>query len=134
MSSTAIVPNLLVHDGAAAVAWYQAAFGAEVAFRIGDDGSEVFAMLTLGDARFFVATESPEIGNPSPRTLGGSTVRIDLLVDDPDALQARAVRAGGTEVSPVRDEKEGPRMGVVRDPFGHTWLIGAPWDPREGDS
>ena len=133
MTEVAIVPNLLVHDAAAAVAWYRAAFGAEVAFRIGEPGAEAFAMLTIGEARFFVADESPELGNPSPHTLGGSGVRIDLLAADPDGIHARAVAAGGTEVSPVRDEEHGPRMGVVRDPFGHTWLIGAPWDPRTGD-
>jgi len=131
MTAVSIVPNLLVHDAPAAVAWYQEAFGATVAFRIGE-GAEIFAMLTIGEARFFVAAESPALGNPSPRTLGGSSVRIDLLADDPDRLHARAVAAGGTLVSPVRDEQDGPRMGVVRDPFGHTWLIGAPWDPRTG--
>lgn len=128
-----IVPNLSVHDGPAAIAWYEEAFGAGVAFHIGE-GPEIVAMLTIGDARFLVATESPQFGNLSPRALGGSGVRIVLLAPDPDALHARAVAAGGTMVSPVRDEEDGPRMGVVRDPFGHTWLIGAPWDPRESES
>lgn len=128
-TTISIVPNLSVHDGPAAVAWYEAAFGAHVVFRVGE-GAEIFAALTIGDARFFVASEAPAFGNLSPTTLGGSAVRIDLLVPDPDAMHARAVAAGGTEISPVRDEDEGPRMGVVRDPFGHTWLIGAPWDPR----
>lgn len=96
----------------------------------GGEGAELFAVLTIGDARFFVATEAPAVGNFSPKTLGGSGVRIDLLVPDPDAMHARAVAAGGTEISPVHDEEEGPRMGVVRDPFGHTWLIGTPWDPH----
>ncbi|MGC4104858.1 MAG: VOC family protein [Thermomicrobiales bacterium] len=132
-ATVSIVPNLLVHDGPVAIAWYREAFGAAVAFRI-EEGAEVFAMLTIGEARFFVATESPEHGNPGPRTLGGSGVRIDLLSDDPDTLHARAVEAGGTEISPVRDEEAGPRMGVVHDPFGHTWLIGALWDPRDGNS
>ncbi|MGN6485450.1 MAG: VOC family protein [Thermomicrobiales bacterium] len=131
MPNASIVPSLLVHDAPAAVAWYQEAFGAAVAFRIGE-GAGIFAMLTIGDARFFVAAEAPDLGNPSPRTLGGSSVRITLLADDPDRVHARALSAGGTLVSPVRDEEAGPRMGVLRDPFGHTWLIGAPWDPRTG--
>ena len=128
-ASVAIVPNLSVHDAPAALAYYEAAFGAQVVFRIGE-GAEIFAVLTIGNARFFVASESPAFGNLGPRALGGSSVRIDLLVDDPDGMHASAVAAGGTEISPVREEDEGPRMGVVRDPFGHIWLIGAPWDPR----
>lgn len=129
-TTVSIVPNLSVHDASAAIAYYADAFGAQVIFQIGE-GTEIFAALTIGDARFFVATESPAFGNLGPKSLGGSGVRIDLLVPDPDALHARAVAAGGTEISPVRDEEAGPRMGVVRDPFGHIWLIGAPWDPRQ---
>ena len=86
-------------------------------------------LIAIGDARFFVADESPPHGNLSPATLGGTSVRINLLVAYPDATHARAIGAGATEISPVRDEDAGPRMGVVRDPFGHVWLIGAPWNP-----
>ena len=124
-----IVPNLSVGDGKAAVAFYIAAFGARETFRIADPDGAIFAVIAIGDARFFVADESPPLGNLSPATLGGTSVRINLLVADPDATHARAIDAGATEISPVRDEDAGPRMGVVRDPFGHVWLIGAPWNP-----
>jgi len=128
-----IIPNLGVPSGREAVAFYQAAFDAVVEFQVGE--SELFAALRIGDARLFVADAAPELGNYSPDQIGGSAVRVNLLVDDPDAVHARAVAAGGTEVSPVRDEDAGPRMGVVRDPFGHTWLIGAHWDPgAEGEA
>jgi PhnB protein len=131
-ASFEVVPNLLVHDGPAAVAFYSSAFGAREAFRIGPPEGPIFAVLKIGDARFFVADESPEHGNFSPHSLGGTSVRINLLVPDPDERHARAVRLGATLVSPVREEDAGPRMGVVRDPFGHTWLISAPWDPSAG--
>jgi PhnB protein len=128
-ASIAVVPNLLVHDGPAAVAFYRAAFGARETFRAGPPEGPIFAVLTIGDARFFVADESPKHGNTSPRTLGGTSVRINLLVPDPEGVHDRAVANGATLVSPVRDEEAGPRMGVVRDPFGHTWLISTPWNP-----
>jgi PhnB protein len=128
-ASIEVVPDLLVHDGPAAVTFYRAAFDAREAFRVGPPEGPIFAVLTIGDARFFVADESPEYGNLSPRSLGGTSVRINLLVPDPDGVHARAVALGATLVSPVRDEEVGPRMGVVRDPFGHTWLISSPWNP-----
>jgi uncharacterized glyoxalase superfamily protein PhnB len=65
--------------------------------------------------------------NFSPTHLGGTTIRIDLLVDDPDATHAQALAAGATEIEPVRDHEVGPRMGSVLDPFGHKWLIGRHW-------
>ena len=129
-----IVPNLSVRGGKAAIEFYQTAFGAVELFRIeAPDGGGVFAELSIQGARFFLADESPAHGNLSPASLGGISVRIDLLVDDPDALQARAVAAGAREISPVRDEEEGPRMGVVEDPFGHRWLIGGHWTGQKSD-
>lgn len=124
-----IIPNLSVRNGREAVTFYQAAFGATVDFQVGADDGPIFAALRIMGARVFVADASPEYGNLSPDQLGGTSVRVNLLAPDPDAVHARAVAAGATEISPVRDEEAGPRMGVVRDPFGHTWLIGAPWDP-----
>jgi len=54
-----------------------------------------------------------------------------LVVDDPDAMLARAVRAGATEIYPVSEE-HGWRLGRVSDPYGHHWEIGKPlidWPP-----
>ncbi len=122
-----IVPNLSVRDGKAAVAFYKEAFGAIELFRIEMEDGDLFAELSIGGARVFVADESHRHRNLSPDTLGGTTVRIDLLSDDPDGMQARAIAAGAEEIHPVRDEDVGPRMGAVRDPFGHKWLIGKHW-------
>jgi PhnB protein len=122
-----IVPNLSVSDSAAAVEFYKQAFGAIELFRVESDRGEVFAELSIDGARIFVADESHPHNNVSPDALSGTTVRIDLLSDDPDAMQARPVGAGADEMQPVRDEEVGPRMGRIRDPFGHTWLIGKHW-------
>lgn len=129
-SSADVVPNLLVRGGKAAIEFYKSAFGAIELFRVESSGGTVFAEMAIQGARFFVADESPPHGNLSPASLGGTSVRIDLFVADPDAMQARAVKAGAREVSPVRDEVEGPRMGCIQDPFGHCWLIGSHWTGR----
>jgi PhnB protein len=122
---TSIAPMLGVRNGAKAIEFYKAAFGATEAFRMDDPGGSVVARLAVEGAEFWVADESPEHKNFSPETLGGGTVRIILVVDDPDAAFARAVSAGGTVVYEVTNEY-GWRLGRVMDPFGHHWEIGKP--------
>src|SRR4051795_8060214 len=120
---TQILAQLSVRGGPSALEFYAAAFGAVVDYKVGDDS--IVAQLSVGDATFWVADESPEHGNFSPETVGGGTVRLLLMVDDPDAWIARAVEAGATEVYPV-DEEHGWRMGRIADPFGHHWEVGRP--------
>ena len=127
---TRVVPQLSVRRGPAALEFYVAAFGAVVDYKVGDES--IVAQLSIGDATFWVADESPPHENFSPESLGGGTVRMLLLVDDPDAAVARAIEAGATEVYPVSEE-HGWRLGRVLDPFGHHWEIGKPlipWPPH----
>jgi PhnB protein len=127
---TQILAQLSVRRGPEAVEFYRAAFGAVVDYQVGD--TEIVAQLSVGEASFWVADESPANANFSPETVGGSTTRMLLIVDDPDAAIARAVDAGATEVYPAADE-HGWRLGRVADPFGHHWEIGkplGPWPPR----
>jgi hypothetical protein len=70
-----------------------------------------------GGAR--ILAESPEHHNFSPETVGGGTVRMLLIVDDPDAAIERAVAAGAVVVRPASDEhgwRLGPRLGTPRPP------------------
>lgn len=122
---TSIAPMLSVRNGAKAVEFYKAAFGATEAFRLDGPGSSVVARLTVDGAEFWVADESPEHKNFSPETLGGGTVRMVLVVDDPDTAFARAVAAGAAVVHDVTNEY-GWRLGRIADPFGHHWEIGKP--------
>jgi PhnB protein len=129
-----ILPQLSVRRGRAAVEFYQDAFGATEVYRVGgtDDNPELVSQLTVGEASFWVSDESPTHGNFSPETLNGGTVRMLLIVDDPDAAIARAVDTGATEVYPAANE-HGWRLGRVLDPFGHHWEIGKPlgrWPPE----
>jgi PhnB protein len=121
---TTIAPWLSVRNGARAVDFYKSAFGATEVFRMDESGS-VVARLSMEGAEFWVGDESPEHFNFSPETIGGSSVRIILTVADPDAVFARAVTAGASQVYPVGEEY-GWRLGRVVDPFGHHWEIGRP--------
>jgi PhnB protein len=120
-----IAPMLSVRNGAKAVDFYSAAFGAEVIFRQDDPGGAVVAQLSVNGAEFWLADESPEHLNFSPETLNGGTVRIILTTDDPDAAYCRAVSAGATVVWDMTNEY-GWRIGRLVDPFGHHWEIGKP--------
>jgi PhnB protein len=80
---------------------------------------------TIGDAAFWVSSGGADGPRFSPRAIGGATGRTLLLVDDPDATFAQAVRAGATPASEVGDE-HGWRLGRIVDPFGHEWEIGKP--------
>ena len=123
---TSISPMLSVRNGAKAVEFYQSAFAAVVLFRLDGDDGGVVAQLAVGSAEFWVADESPEHHNFSPETLGGSTVRMVMVVEDPDAVFAQAVAAGAAVVAPVTDQSYGWRVGRIADPFGHHWEIGKP--------
>lgn len=125
----AVQAQLSVRNGRAAVAFYQAAFGATEVFRFGEE--EVVAQLAVGDAMFWVEDESPAHGNFSPETVGGATARMLLIVGDPTAVVARAVALGAAEISPV-GEQHGWLLGRIDDPFGHRWEIAKPlvaWPP-----
>jgi PhnB protein len=122
---TSIAPMLSVRKGAQAVEFYKAAFGARELFRLDSDDGAVVARLAVNGAEFWVADESPEHANFSPETLGGGTVRMVMIVGDPDAAFDRAVKAGAKVVWPVHDEY-GWRLGRAADPFGHHWEIGKP--------
>jgi len=133
---TEIAPQLSVRRGREAVDFYVQALGAVEVYRVGgtDEHPDVVSQLRVGDATFWVADEAPEHGNFSPETVGGGTVRMLLVVDDPDAAVARAVAAGAREIYPVGEE-HGWRLGRVEDPFGHHWEIGKPlvaWPPSSG--
>jgi PhnB protein len=117
---------LSVRRGAKAVEFYKQAFGARELFRLDGESGDVVAQLAVGEADFWVADESPENNNFSPESLNGATTRMVMVVGDPDAVFACALKAGATQVWPVADQEYGWRVGRVVDPFGHHWEIGKP--------
>lgn len=121
-----IAPMLSVRRGAKAIEFYKAAFGAGELFRLDSEDGAVVAQLSVGAAEFWLADESPEYLNFSPESLGGGTVRMVMVVEDPDAAFERAVAAGATVVRPVANKEYGWRIGRIVDPFGHHWEIGKP--------
>ena len=124
MSATELTPMLSVADATAAIAFYRDAFGAVQEAHFTAPSGHVIAELSVDGLRFGVVDENPEALNVSPRALGATTVRLSLIVDDPDALAVRAIAVGAREIFPVADQPYGMRQGRIADPDGHHWLIG----------
>ncbi len=120
-----VAPMLSVRNGARAVEFYIAAFGAREVYRVEDPGGAVVSRLSIDGAEFWLSDESPEHSNFSPESLGGSSTRMILTVPDPDAVFVQALAAGAQSVAAVEDAY-GWRVGRVVDPFGHHWEIGRP--------
>lgn len=127
-----VQPELWVSDTAAAVAYYERAFGAVVEHRVGGpDDADGVAQLSVDGARFWVSGASEQMGRFDPGSIGGTTARFLLVADDPASVMEAAVTAGGECTSPVTEE-HGWLLSRVVDPFGHEWEIGRPlgsWPP-----
>ena len=108
MTASSLTPMLTVKNAVAAVDFYVSGRRREAL---------LFDRLEGGD---------PEAFNLSPASLGGTTVRMNLIVHDPDATATRAIAAGASEIFPVNEQPYGFRQGRVADPDGHHWLIGKP--------
>ena len=119
-----LTPYLAVRGAPLAIEFYKKAFGAEELFRMAaPDGAVMHAELRIGDSVVMLGEESPEMGAPSPATLGGSPAGLLFYVEHCDQAFARALQAGATAVQPPADMFWGDRYGTVKDPFGHRWSI-----------
>ena len=130
---TSISVMLIVPDAAAAIAWYTRALDARVLWDLGG-----VAGLEVAGAPFFLhEVNSRNPAETDPREAGTTSTRIELFVEDPDAVLERALAAGATPGSTVEDH-ETPwgihRQGGFKDPFGHNWSVGdrSPLSPHGG--
>lgn len=117
-----ITATLSVRDWPRAMRFYREAFEATELHVVPGGG---VAQLSVRGAEFWVAEESPEHKNLSPESLGGCSVRMLLIVQDPADVCARAVAAGATQVVPVA-QAHGWILGRIVDPSGHHWEVGRP--------
>lgn len=117
-------PHLVCDGAAAAIDFYQRAFGAEEMVRLaGPDGRLMHASIKICGCSVMLVDENKGCGLLSPKTLNGTPVILHLFVADVDAAVARAVEAGAVVTMPVADMFWGDRYGLITDPFGHSWSI-----------
>lgn len=116
---------LCVSDAKAAIAFYGNAFGATEKFRLIEPSGRVgHAEMAFGPMTLMLNDEYPEYGIRSASAIGATPVSIHLHVDNADRMIEQALKAGATLEREPQDAFYGERSGVVRDPFGHRWLIG----------
>jgi PhnB protein len=123
-SKTFFAPQLYIKNGVRDVQFYTKAFGAvELRRFTNDDGSIHVAELSIDGALFHLHEESAKSGLFDPEKFNGTTAVIGLFVPDVDDVMAKAKAAGGIEISPAQDYEYGYRQGIIKDPFGHQWMI-----------
>jgi len=117
-------PLLVVRNVTRAVGFYAAALGATEAAHYLDRRKDAVAHadLLVGGEPFSITEEARAWNSDAPISLGGSPVVLQLRVQDVEALFDRMCRAGSEVVLPIV-EFCGQRMGRLRDPFGHLWLL-----------
>jgi PhnB protein len=122
------IPYLMINGGKGkdAVAFYKAAFAAEeVGIMPAEDGKRLMhAHLKINGTPVMLSDEFPEYTGGALPAPSGSM--IHLAVTDADAWWKRAVGAGATVTMELADMFWGDRYGQLKDPFGHSWSIGAP--------
>lgn len=118
-------PCLTVYDVDAAVAFYRAAFGAEVvsSHSGADDSVSVHATIKIGNSLIALNREFVEQGLLSPLSSGVSAGQIHLYVEDVDLSWNRAIEAGATVRTSLFNAYWGDRTGILADPNGQLWSI-----------
>jgi PhnB protein len=121
-----VTPRLVVADGAAAIAFYAKAFGAEeIGERFTGPGGElIHAEIRIGDSIVMITEDAVDGPVSSPQRLGGMvTCVMALYWQDVDTAWKRAVNAGAEVIYPLEDQFYGERGGRLRDPFGQQWMM-----------
>ncbi|MFF6806175.1 VOC family protein [Streptomyces sp. NPDC012616] len=125
----AVIPHIMVDDAAAAIDFYQRAFGAREDFRIdAPSGGILHAEITVGRSALMLGDAGAEASDAAsfaaPASLGGGTsVMLHVFVPDVDSLAERAEAAGAEILQPPTDMFHGDRTVVIKDPAGHMWVF-----------
>ena len=119
---TAITPVLTVSNAAEAIAFYHRAFGADEIYRNAYPDGKIVVEMAIEGARFRVADEAPESSNLSPKTLGGTTVRINLLSKTPMGSPSAPLRMAQPRSRPLPISRTGSAKGASQT---HTATTGS---------
>jgi PhnB protein len=120
-----VTPYLIVDGAAAAIRFYERAFGAVevLTMPMGDGDRLAHAEIRIGDSHVMLSDEWPDMGTLGPKSRGGATSSLMIYLDDVDGAFDRAVEAGCTAERRPEDQFWGDRMGTLVDPFGHRWSL-----------
>jgi uncharacterized glyoxalase superfamily protein PhnB len=132
-TTSTVIPALQYQDAPAAIEFLCRAFGFERhAVYEGEGGSIAHAQLTLGNGMIMLGSvKDTNYGKllVRPRAVGGVTMSVYLIVQDPDAHCARAKAAGAEITREPETQDYGGRDYTCKDPEGNVWSFGTydPW-------
>jgi uncharacterized glyoxalase superfamily protein PhnB len=110
------MPILTVNGAGNFINFLKAAFGAEEKERYAGPGGVVMhAELTIGPSIVMTSDANAEFPPTSSR--------LQLYVEDVDAVYKRALAAGATSLREPADQFYGDRSGGVKDAFGNEWWL-----------
>lgn len=120
-----LTPYITVRGAAAAIDFYRKAFGAAELFRLVDpvSGKIGHCEMRIGKGLLMLSDEYPDFGAVSPETLGGTTVKLHIDVEDAEAVLREAIAAGGTLLRKLEMQFYGCKQALVADPFGYGWFV-----------
>ena len=127
-----VAPYLTVSPAAAAIAFYTSAFGArQKALMPAMDGLRVMhCELEINGGSVMLSDAFPEFGKArTPLPGEPATMSVSLEYDTSamvDDTVARAAKLGATTEMGPMNSFWGTRFAVIRDPFGHRWMLNGP--------
>jgi uncharacterized glyoxalase superfamily protein PhnB len=133
---SSVIPVLRYRDASAAIEWLCEAFGFEKNLVVpNEDATIAHAQLSFGNGMIMlgpVPKNETEFGRlmKQPDEIGGAeTQSAYVVVEDADAVYARAKAAGARVVIEIKDEDYGGRGFSCHDLEGHLWSFGTydPW-------
>ena len=103
-----VTPYLVVDGAAKAIDFYKRAFGATELMRMPAPEDKIgHAEIKIGDSVVMLCDAMKEMGQKSPKTLGGTPVTLLIYSEDVDATVAGALKAGAADPAAGR----GPVLG-----------------------
>ncbi|MGE3245279.1 MAG: VOC family protein [Beijerinckiaceae bacterium] len=127
-----VAPYLTVSPASAAIAFYMAAFGAQQkAIMPALDGLRILhCELDINGGALMLADMFPEFGKTRPPVPGepmSVTVSLEFATSaEVDETVKRAKGLGATTEMEPTNSFWGTRFAVLRDPFGHRWMLNGP--------
>jgi uncharacterized glyoxalase superfamily protein PhnB len=134
-----VAPYLTVSPAVGAIAFYTAAFDAQQkALMPALDGLRIMhCELQINGGTVFLSDAFPEFGKsrtPLPGEPVTASVSLEFATaEQVDEIFARATKLGATgEVTPTHSFW-GTRTAILRDPFGHRWIMNAPLNSKTAE-
>jgi uncharacterized glyoxalase superfamily protein PhnB len=131
-----VIPVLRYRDASAAIEWLCQTFGFEKRLVVpNEDGTIAHAELSFGNGMIMLGsvlkneTEFGRLMKQPDEIDGAETQSAYVVVNDADAVYARAKAAGAKIAIEIKDEDYGGRDFSCYDSEGHLWSFGTydPW-------